>query len=107
MTAQEVAEMRHRAKGSRWQDPNGCCLIADCVMLARLRTLPMIVYERERKAAPKRRAVAYVTILDHLVRGNGGGNGKASQGRQIQFRDVEPRDRPFEASPRKAGGHHG
>jgi hypothetical protein len=91
------AQLLHRAKAPRGQDPNGCRLITNCIILAQLRTLPTIAYECERKEAPKRLGVEHVTILDLLVRGNGGGNGKA----------VEPEDRPFEASPRKAGSHHG
>jgi hypothetical protein len=105
--APEEASLLYRAKTPSGQDLNGCRLITNCIILAQLRTLPTIAFECERKEAPKRLGVKHVTILDLLVRGNGGGNGKASQSRQIEFRDVEPEDRPFEASPRKAGGHHG
>ena len=77
VTATEVAQLLHRAKAPRRQDPNGCCLIINCIILAQLRTLPTIVYERERKEARKRLGEEHVTILYRLVRGNGGGKGKA------------------------------
>jgi putative DNA primase/helicase len=63
--------------------------------IARLRALPPLDYERERKAAAKRLGIR-VTQLDRLVRGNDGGgsnnkgNGKAGQGRPLEFPELEP-----------------
>jgi hypothetical protein len=63
----------------------------DAVEIARLAALPVLTYERERRAAAEALGISRVSILDRLVGAARGDNSNSSpRGRPLVFDEPEP-----------------
>ena len=72
---------------------------ADAVEIARLAALPPLAYERERELAVEGLGIKRVSILDGLVaEARGGGTKSSSQGRPVEFQEIEPWPEPVDGA---------